>query len=639
MIMNKTSITQLLEKGNFGEYTLLEKVGDTSKSLVYIGKHLRLERIDVVKILKDPTDGDRIQQFLDEGKRLVEAGELDNLPHVYYAGEYQGFPYIVTSHIKSDEGNLEDVVKSNKSLPLKDCLDILIDSSRGLYNLHNMGIIHGDVKLKNLIRGESKNILLGERKKTYLIDLGGKLSVQSNYPGDVEALANCMLEVTNISDINTPQRIRDYLETVSRNSEKTNAQDFHYQILRFRKIISRREFIKKATIIGACTSPIMAGSVTLYNKLKYEKTIDYVIDEIKNTPTQDHGGLERLFKKLKFRICDQKIGWLSEEKINSKELPFATTKDGNYFKMDPGYWTDGFWSGILWEAYLTTKEEKFKILAEKKTLEIDSMKEDEDANNAVRYFYSHAKAYEITGKEVFKKRASKGLEILKNKFDERIGIFSINKEKLASEAGTMMDFVPFQLWGYKITGDKDYLSKTKEHVQNVCKYNIRDDGSVRRAAIVNSETKKVIGELNQSGITNESTVSRNQSQVIMGIVKYLEINPDDEIVNKYMERIIDYYTLSENLTEDFIPYFDFSAERNGKYPKDSSAASMFIYAIKNLKQYKKYYYPIKRSLCLNYLSSNLENYEGLIKNGCSNWKENNYTQSSLIWGDYFFIAS
>ena len=202
-----------------------------------------------------------------------------------------------------------------------------------------------------------------------------------------------------------------------------------------------------------------------------------------------------------------------------------------------------------------------------------------------------------------------------------------------------MDFVPFQLWGYKITGDKDYLSKTKEHVQNVCKYNIRDDGSVRRAAIVNSETKKVIGELNQSGITNESTVSRNQSQVIMGIVKYLEINPDDEIVNKYMERIIDYYTLSENLTEDFIPYFDFSAERNGKYPKDSSAASMFIYAIKNLKQYKKYYYPIKRSLCLNYLSSNLENYEGLIKNGCSNWKENNYTQSSLIWGDYFFIAS
>ena len=81
-------------------------------------------------------------------------------------------------------------------------------------------------------------------------------------------------------------------------------------------------------------------------------------------------------------------------------------------------------------------------------------------------------------------------------------------------------------------------------------------------------------------------------------------------------------------------------------PKDSSAAAIAssalldLYRITGNEEYRRSAYNILKSLSSrNYLSTDLIDYQGIIMHGCYDKNNGAYVDSSLIYGDYFYLES
>ena len=75
-------------------------------------------------------------------------------------------------------------------------------------------------------------------------------------------------------------------------------------------------------------------------------------------------------KEMQQRI----IGKMNVVIERSKNIIPYTTKDGRYNNEAPeriGWWTNGFWGGILWQLYHVTKKEVYKEQAEWVEKEMD----------------------------------------------------------------------------------------------------------------------------------------------------------------------------------------------------------------------------------------------------------------------------
>lgn len=639
-------------KDILGHYRIIKLLDDTTKTLGYKAKHIALGRDDFLKVLRLELikNEERVNQILEEAQTMVQIGRLDNLPIVYSMEKEEDYIFIAIELLKNKEGNLQTVVnsiknKSREKLSLEEIVNIMDGATKGVDNLHTIaGINHGDIKLKNILR-----TLDGT---TYIIDVGGRITENEEYSGDIPALGNSFLELFSVCKEKIPKDLEKMVERSTDTYEsiedfKSDFEDYKFWNSKIKPLIigpsiSRRKFLKTA---GSAIALAGLGSLG-YLGNKYVNSMDYIVNEIRKVDATDYKNIDPLFKELKFRIFDQKIrGLVEDEKIPRGESPFGTIENGSWYTSETRNFANGFWRGILWEGYEKTEDEQFKDWALERTNEIQLSPEDTKHNIAVRFFYSHAKAYDIIEDEQYKDNALNALEIFVERFDEKTGFIApISEQPYRSEAGTMMDIVPFLLWGYKVTGNDNYLKIAKNHTMKVANFHIRKDGSVRKTAILDPRTHKVIEEQNSKGISPESTLSRAQSQMLFGLVESFKFTKDPLILDA-AKKVANYFLDEKNLPADYVPYFDFQAPKKPETSRDSSAAAILLPSLLGLskltndKIYPDMYRKIKKSLILNYLSTDLENYCGILKSACSNWQGKTYTNSSLIYGDYHFLTS
>jgi len=114
--------------------------------------------------------------------------------------------------------------------------------------------------------------------------------------------------------------------------------------------------------------------------------------------------------------------------------------------------------------------------------------------------------------------------------------------------------------------------------------------------------------------------------------------------NRYLEtteKCVEYFL--NNLPADKVPSYDFK-DPNKDIPKDSSAAAIAASGLLDLfnatfkKKHKTSAYEILRSLSTRYLSRE-RGHQGLLLRGCSNKNKGSGIDTSLIYGDYYFMDS
>jgi hypothetical protein len=166
--------------GRLGDrFVLVRELGSGGMSRVFLGRDEVLDRPVAVKIVgADPEDPEIGLRFQREGRSAARLSH-PNIVRVFDAGEDEldgrGVSYIVMEYVPG--GDFEDLIDRNGPIPETMLLRIGADGASGLTHAHERGIIHRDIK--------PRNILLDERGSPKLADFGIARALDGTYLGTV----------------------------------------------------------------------------------------------------------------------------------------------------------------------------------------------------------------------------------------------------------------------------------------------------------------------------------------------------------------------------------------------------------------------------------------------------------------------
>ncbi len=151
-------------------YQLLAKIGSGAMANVFKAKQISLDRIVAIKVLprKLSENAEYVSMFYKEGKAAAKL----NHPHIVQAidvGEAGGYHYFVMEFIEGHD--LWDELQSGgphaRDFTERGALDVIIQIARALEHAHSHGLIHRDVKPKNIML-----TMEGETQIAKLADMG-----------------------------------------------------------------------------------------------------------------------------------------------------------------------------------------------------------------------------------------------------------------------------------------------------------------------------------------------------------------------------------------------------------------------------------------------------------------------------------
>jgi serine/threonine protein kinase len=131
-------------------YRILGKLGAGAMAAVYKAKQLSLDRTVAIKVLpkRFSENPDYVKRFYQEGKAAASLNH-NNIVQAYDVGETGGRHYFVMEYVEG-KSIYEDLAEG-KIFSEDRALDIAIQVSHALAHAHARGLIHRDVKPKNIM--------------------------------------------------------------------------------------------------------------------------------------------------------------------------------------------------------------------------------------------------------------------------------------------------------------------------------------------------------------------------------------------------------------------------------------------------------------------------------------------------------
>lgn len=132
-------------------YQILSRLGAGAMAVVYKARQLSLDRIVAIKVL--PRKMSETQEFVDrfymEGKAAAKLNH-PNIVAAYDVGEAGGYHYFVMEYVEG-KTVYDQLADRHNRYTEKEALNIVIQVCRALVHAHQHGLIHRDVKPKNIM--------------------------------------------------------------------------------------------------------------------------------------------------------------------------------------------------------------------------------------------------------------------------------------------------------------------------------------------------------------------------------------------------------------------------------------------------------------------------------------------------------
>ena len=153
-----------------GRYTLLRKIGSGGMGDVWLAEDPVLRRQIAIKTL--PLHSQRDSEYLQRFAREARAAATLNHPHILLVHDYgeqaladgQSITYIVMPFVAGD--TLSDQIalyaSRNMLMPAEEALSYLAQAAEAIDYAHTQGIIHRDIKPKNMLLREDHWLLLSD---------------------------------------------------------------------------------------------------------------------------------------------------------------------------------------------------------------------------------------------------------------------------------------------------------------------------------------------------------------------------------------------------------------------------------------------------------------------------------------------
>lgn len=354
--------------------------------------------------------------------------------------------------------------------------------------------------------------------------------------------------------------------------------------------------------------------------------------------------LERTAHKL------EKVAQRSAEKI-----PYTTVDgvhDDKSGDKEIGWWTNGFWGGIMWQMYTLTGKEIYRNIAEQneKKLDADLMDYEKlDHDNGFKWLPTAVADYRVTGNRSSKNRGLLAAGNLAGRYN-CAGKFirawnDWPNSKVDRRGWAIIDCMmnlPLLYWASEETGDPRFSQIAANHADTAMKAFIRGDGSANHIVEFDPASGEMIKSYGGQGYGEGSSWTRGQSWGLYGfILSYLHTQN-----NAYLEtaeRIANYFIT--NIPDSGLIPVDFRQPEDVKL-EDSTAAAIASCGLIELARQKdgrqqKIYLnaALKMLQALTKNSFNWNEEEDNLLTKCTAAYHDEKHEFSIIYGDYFFLEA
>ncbi|MGG1517583.1 glycoside hydrolase family 88 protein [Paenibacillus oryzisoli] len=362
---------------------------------------------------------------------------------------------------------------------------------------------------------------------------------------------------------------------------------------------------------------------------------------------------EAFIKETWNRIAD-KIAVTSERIKDS--MPY-TTKNGVYDDCqtdDASWWTNTFWTGILWHMYKATGQESYKQYAQSIEAKMDAVLHGYDELHhdvGFMWLLSSVMNYELTGDDQSRKRAMLAANTLSARANIAGGfIRAWNGDNNAGWAiiDCMMN-IPLLFWASEQAKDDRFKHIGVMHADKTLKHFLREDGSLNHIVIFDPNTGEMLDNPGGQGVKSGSSWSRGQGWALYGFSQAYNWTKKPE----YLQAVkrIAHYVLSCLAVNNYVPLCDYRQPADSQL-LDSSAGALaacgLIEIAKAVPEDEQALYLESAVRILKALSEHCAVWdlsdECLLTDGTSAYHsdpEGRYHvhNGALIYGDFYFVEA
>src|SRR5262245_29771386 len=133
-----------------GQYILLERIGEGGMGEVFKARHLGLDRIDALKVIRKDklSNPENIKRFQREARAAARLSH-PNIVGIYDIDQANECHYLAMEYVEGM--NLARFVKTHGPLPVPQACDFISQAAQGLQHAFQRGLIHRDIKPGNLL--------------------------------------------------------------------------------------------------------------------------------------------------------------------------------------------------------------------------------------------------------------------------------------------------------------------------------------------------------------------------------------------------------------------------------------------------------------------------------------------------------
>ncbi|MDF2937125.1 MAG: ugl 1, partial [Paenibacillaceae bacterium] len=249
-------------------------------------------------------------------------------------------------------------------------------------------------------------------------------------------------------------------------------------------------------------------------------------------------------------------------------MPY-TTRYGKYDdcqESEPSWWTNSFWSGILWHMYKGTGVETFKQFAESIEAKLDQVLLEYDGLHhdvGFMWLLTSVMNHDLTGSEQARRRAMLAASILSSRGNIAGGyIRAWNGNNAGWAIIDCMMNIPLLFWASRTSGDNRFKHLAMMHADKSLQAFVREDGSVNHIVIFDESTGELLETPGGQGVQSGSSWSRGQSWAVYGFAQAYHWTGKKEYLDA--AKRIAHYTLANLALTDYIPLCDY------RQPADSA---------------------------------------------------------------------
>jgi unsaturated chondroitin disaccharide hydrolase len=353
--------------------------------------------------------------------------------------------------------------------------------------------------------------------------------------------------------------------------------------------------------------------------------------------------------------AEAQLSLLLLEANKANRIPRTQNEEGGMHWANEGFdWTEGFYPGSCWYLYEFTKDEKWKLAAEKFQAQFEDHKYKTTYHDLGFVFNcSYGNGYRLTANNAFKEVIITAGDSLITRFNPNVGCIkswdvtggwqATRGWKFPVIIDNMMNLeMLFELT--KLTGDDKYRKVAISHADTTMKNHFRGDNSSYHVIDYDPETGAVRNRHTAQGFAHESSWARGQAWGIYGYTICYRYTKDQRYLEQ-AEKIANYITSYPGTPGDGIPYWDYNAENIPNEPRDASAAAITVSALIELEGYSKTSFRPAIDKIMNSLASPAytaslgANNNFVLKHSVGSIPHNSEIDVPLNYADYYYLEA